>query len=140
MKESIRKKLIMFGLFVCGFLAGILFVCMVRADTSQDQLQLIQSLAQQNAEQHTWTYGKFMCADFVAQLSVLLYDNHIKMNLRSGRYYNLNNNTSCSEFNRRHFKCRHYWLEAVLSDGTIVPIETTRGYVIPADIYKAYYK
>jgi hypothetical protein len=139
-EEKYRGILIIMGLCLCGFLVGMLFACLVKADTSQDQLQLVVKLAQGNAERHTWSYDKqFMCASFVGQLSIKLYDAHIKMNLKSGKWFQ-NGDGTCSYYNYRHFRCKHYWLEAVLQNGTIIPIETTGGYIIPMDEYRRDYR
>jgi hypothetical protein len=142
-EEKRRKILIIIGWIIVGFLLGLIFsdisIKLVKADTSQDQLQLVKQLALQNAQEHKWVWGKFQCGDFTGQLSIKLWDNHIKMNMKAGKWFN-NGDGTCSYYNQRHFKCKHYWLSVILENKTEINIETTTGNIIPSEEYKRNYK
>ena len=130
-------KLFELTLAVIGVVMFVL-VCTVPASAQNARSDASYiTIASEIASAHNWSM-KYNCRNFAWDLSQSLTKEGYQVKIQKGRWLYLNG-TSCNAFDYQQFRCKHSWVLVKINNSWI-PIEATRGYVIPLDVYKKEYK
>jgi len=97
----------------------------------------LKNISMSNALAHNWSI-KYNCRNFAWDLSQSLTKEGYQVKIVKGRWLYLNG-TTCDDFDYKHFRCKHEWVEVKINNFW-QPIETTRGYLINPKDFKEHYK